>query len=121
MLGELFKVKVTFVGGMLSSLAEKVSLSSVAEEANDKHVPGWQKICTQHKVNNTPLSPYLDKEILKKNNLCVSNAALKKDGFTFVHPTFTKATLEGIYKAFIAQGIFPPVLEGSVGPAASSS
>jgi len=109
-LGEVFGIKVDFLGSVLSSLA-KVQLSAVAEEANDKHVPGWTKLCQKHKILNTPLSPYIDKELLYDNHLCVDGSKFVKDlGFKFQNPKFTKALLTATVESFVNQGIFPPVL-----------
>lgn len=114
LLGQVFGIKVDFLGSMLSNLA-KMQLSAVAEEANDKHVPGWTKLCQKHKILNTPLSPYIDKELLYNNSLAVDGTKITKEGFKYQHPKFTKDLLQGMIESFITQGIFPPVLGKSGG------
>jgi len=109
-LGEIFGIEVGFMGAMLSGVAAKISLDSVAEEANDKHVPGWAKLCQAHGIINTPLSAYIDKELLKNNSLCVDGSAITAAGFRYRHPALTKEALQAIVEKSIAQGIFPPVL-----------
>jgi len=109
-LGELFGIDIDFYSGIVSNLAQ-LKLDHVAEEANDKHVPGWTKICQAHKILNTPLSPYIDKELLKNNPLWVDGSAITKAGFAYKQGAISKASLKVIIEAFITQGIFPPVLK----------
>jgi len=110
LLGEVFDIKVDFLGSVLSNLA-KMQLGAVAEEANDKHVPGWTKICQKHKILNTPLSPYIDKELLSNNNLSVDGTKITKElEFKYNRPKFTKELIQAVVENFIAQGIFPPIL-----------
>jgi nucleoside-diphosphate-sugar epimerase len=121
LLGEVFEIKVDFLGSMLSNLA-KMQLSAVAEEANDKHVPGWTKLCQKHKILNTPLSPYIDKELLSNNNLSVDGEKITKElGYKYVHPKFTKELIQAVVESFVAQGIFPPVLGKGAGSGSSAS
>jgi len=109
-LGQVFGIKVDFLGSMLSNLA-KMQLSAVAEDANDKHVPGWTKLCQKHKILNTPLSPYIDKELISNNNLCVDGTKILKDlDYKYVHPKFTKELIQAVVENYVTQGIFPPVL-----------
>jgi len=110
-LGKIFGIETGFWGSILSSAAEKVSLSSVAEEANDKHVPRWTELCQKHKILNTPLSPYIDKELLKNNNLTLNSSALVKDRFKFKHAKLTKEELQKVILGFIQQGTFPNVIK----------
>lgn len=113
MLGEIFGIKVDFYGSTMSSLAS-MQLTAVAEEANDKHVPGWTKLCQAKGISHTPLSPYIDKELLRNNNLSVDGAKITKDlGFKYDYPKFEKDNLLAVIKGFIAQKIFPDVLDGS--------
>jgi len=109
-LAEIFGIEVGFYGSLISSVA-KLKLDSVAEEANDNHVPGWTKICQNHKILNTPLSPYIDKELLKNNSLWVDGSAITKAGFAYKYPAITKEALRVMIDAFIEQGIFPAVLK----------
>jgi nucleoside-diphosphate-sugar epimerase len=109
-LGEIFGIEIGFMGSMVSQLA-KLNLSAVAEEANDKHVPGWTELCKKHNITNTPLSPYIDKELLKNNGMNIDGSAITRAGFRYAHPRLTKEALQAVVESYIAQGIFPPVLK----------
>jgi hypothetical protein len=63
----------------------------VAEQANDKHMEPWQLLCKEHNVE-TNLSPYIDKELLKKNHLCVDGTEITKEkNFQYTQPKITEA------------------------------
>ena len=67
---EIFGIKTGFHGTIISSFA-KLNLESVTEDSNDKHLQPWAELCKSGNVMNTPLTPYLDKELLKDNALSV--------------------------------------------------
>ena len=82
--GELFGIKTDFIGSLKSGLATGLAMNSTAEGVNDKHVSGWNDAVKVNKLSlnlpllsccfsqaahiaNTPLSPYIDKELLGNN------------------------------------------------------
>lgn len=70
----------------------------------------------EHEIRNTPLSPFLAKEVLLQNQLNIDGTALVSAGFTYSHPAFVTALLREQVVAAIEQGIFPPIVEGVSGP-----
>jgi hypothetical protein len=44
-------------------------LESITEDVNEKHLQPWSELCKAGNVQNTPLTPYLDRELLKDNAL----------------------------------------------------
>ena len=52
----------------------QLNLESVTEDVNDKHLQPWSDLCKQGGVQNTPLTPYLDKELLKDNALSIDGS-----------------------------------------------
>jgi len=110
-LGELFKIKTGFQGSIASKLAESVSLDMVADHANQKHVPAWQELCAQHNILNTPISPYIDKELLYNQHLSVDGSAItQKSDFKYEVPNLTKDILKEQIDKFIAAKLFPPII-----------
>ena len=67
---EIFGIETGFQGTMISQFA-KLNLDSVTEDVNDKHLQPWSDLCKGGGISNCPLSPYLDKELLKDNSLSV--------------------------------------------------
>jgi len=110
-IGRLFGVATGFHGAIVSNMA-KVALGSVAEEANDKHVPAWTRLCQEHGIANTPLSPYIDVELLKNNSLFVDGSAITKDTpFRYGVSKCTEALLRAVIQEFIDNKQFPPILK----------
>ena len=56
------------------SYVKQLNMESVTEDINDKHLQPWSELCKNSGVINTPLTPYLDKELLKDNALSVDGS-----------------------------------------------
>lgn len=109
-LGSIFSIKTDFFGSITSNLA-KMNLAGVAEEANNDHVPSWSTLCQEHKIANTPLSPYIDKELLSNNSLCVDGSKIcKETSFKQYDKPVTDKLIKEQVQSFIDQKLFPAVL-----------
>ena len=109
MLEQVLGIKTGFVGSVLSSAAKAIGLKGVAEEANDKHLKPWSDLCKEQGITSTPLSPYIDQELLYNNSLSVDGSAIEKKGFKYTHPKLVKEDLRVIMEYFGNQGLFPKV------------
>jgi hypothetical protein len=78
-------------------------MKGAAEHSNDKHVPVWTKLCQEHKILNTPLSPYIDKELLYANHLFVDGTKITKDSKFTYKEKLSAASIEEVVKSFIKQ------------------
>jgi hypothetical protein len=108
-LGSIFGISTGFLGTLISKLA-KLKLDAVATEANDKHAPGFQRVCAEHNVNNTAISPIIDKELLKQNHLSVDGSAIEKAcDFEYKQP-FSGEGLRQVVELAIQDKFFPPIL-----------
>lgn len=109
-LGEIFGIVPDYAGSFVSNIA-RMGLATVADSINDTMVPAWATLCQEHNVLNTPLSPYVDTELLYNNDMCVDGSLIcRETAFTYSHPTLEKKELERILESFIAQKIFPDIL-----------
>lgn len=107
----LFDLKVGFVNKLMSMGAKKM-MQAAADHSNDKHVPGWADLCFKNNVLNTPLSPYMDVEILKKEHVHVDGSLIESElKFELSHPLITVELVRASVQQFIDQGLFPPVLK----------
>jgi len=107
----LFDIQVGFVNKLMSMGAKKM-MQAVADHSNDKHVPGWAALCQKHNILNTPLSPYMDMEILKKEHVHVDGSLIEQElSFEYSHPKITVELVRESVQEFIDQGLFPPVLK----------
>lgn len=71
-------------------------MSGVVEEINDKHLGPWAELCQTDRTENTPLTPYMDEELLHYNHLNVSNEKLKNTGYNLRVPIMTTGKIEEV-------------------------
>jgi len=107
-LEKVFKIETGFLGSMMSNLA-KVNFKGVTEEVNDKHLKPWSELCKAANIVNTPLTPYLDQEVLYNNSLSVDGSAIEELGFKYDHPEINEILVREQIDYFIAQKLFPPL------------
>jgi hypothetical protein len=58
-------------------------------------------------ITNTPLTPYLDEELLYNNAYSVDGSKIVKAGFNYKHPQVKEETLRETIKGFVSLGYFP--------------
>jgi len=110
-LENLFKIKTGFMGNMKSKVATSVAMKAVAETANDKHLKPWSDLCKANKITTTPLTPYLDEELLYDNDLAVDGKAIVNDtGFKYEHPKLSIELVKESLDYHIKNGSFPASL-----------
>ncbi|EGG20339.1 NAD-dependent epimerase/dehydratase family protein [Cavenderia fasciculata] len=105
-LEKVFAIKTGFAGSILSNLA-KLNLKDICEEANNKHLKPWSDLCKEKGITNTPLTPYIDQELLYNNHLSVDGSAIESIGFTYEHPKLTEEAIKEQIEYFTSQGLFP--------------
>lgn len=47
-----------------SMLYQQLHMAGATEESNEKHLEPWSVACHRDGIVNTPLSPYMDQELL---------------------------------------------------------
>jgi len=107
LLESIFKIKTDFMGFLKSKAATSVAMKTVAETANEKHLKPWSELCKAKGIVNTPLTPYLDEELLYNNSYSIDGSKISKQGFVYKHPTMKEADLRETLDYFIALGFFP--------------
>ncbi|KAJ3283567.1 hypothetical protein HK104_010328 [Borealophlyctis nickersoniae] len=106
-ISKIFGIETGFQGTVISQFA-KLNLESITEDVNDKHLQPWSELCKSAGLAHTPLTPYLDKELLKDNALSVDGSKIEKElGFTYNHPEVTEASLRAVVDDFVANGNWP--------------
>lgn len=72
-------------------------MSSVVEEVNDKHMAPWAAACSKDGIEYSPLSPYIDQELLYNKHLYLYSGKLPKaTGFSYAYPKLTKDALKEV-------------------------
>eukprot|EP00999_Lentomonas_sp_LEN2_P002748 NODE_619_length_1323_cov_113.327759_g580_i0.p1 GENE.NODE_619_length_1323_cov_113.327759_g580_i0~~NODE_619_length_1323_cov_113.327759_g580_i0.p1 ORF type:complete len:400 (+),score=111.75 NODE_619_length_1323_cov_113.327759_g580_i0:109-1200(+) len=107
----MYGIKTGYQGSIISNFA-KLNLESVTEDINDKHLQPWSDLCKSKGITNTPLTPYLDKELLYNNSLSVNGSKIEKTGFTYDHPEVTLDSLKEILQSYIDMKLFPEGIMG---------
>lgn len=105
-LEEIFGIKTDFFGAILSKIAS-VNIKSAAEDVNDKHLGPWSDLCRAAGIASTPLTPYLDPELLYNNSLSADGAAIETTGFKYQYPTVTIPLVRDQIQYHVAQRLFP--------------
>jgi len=106
-LEQLFGIKTGFYGKLLSSGAQAVGLKTIAETANEKHLKPWSDLCKKSGITSTPLSPYVDPELIKNTPLSIDGSAIESTGFKYDYPNIQKEHYEEIMNYYVEQGLFP--------------
>ncbi|KAI8801898.1 hypothetical protein BJ742DRAFT_835356 [Cladochytrium replicatum] len=103
----IFGIETGFQGTAINLYA-KMNLEAVTEDVNDKHLQPWSDLCKSSGVVNTPLTPYLDKELLKENFLSVDGSKIEREfGFSYSIPEPTSQNLKQVVDEYVAIGIWP--------------
>jgi nucleoside-diphosphate-sugar epimerase len=111
LLAEIFNIETGFHGAVVSKMAETVSMDSIVAHANEKHVPAWQHICQEHGIANTPISPYIDKELLYNRHLSVSGEKIVGQAeFSYDYPKLTADIMREQIQKFIDAKYFPAII-----------
>lgn len=106
---QIFQIEYDFFGSVISNMA-RLNMTGMVEDSNDKHLAPWSEACTRDSISNTPLSPYLDQELLYNNNLHIDGSKIEKLGFTYEHPKITVDSLKEVVDDYVTLGVFPPSL-----------
>jgi nucleoside-diphosphate-sugar epimerase len=110
MLEQIFGIKTDFIGSIKSKLATSVAMKTVAETANEKHLKPWSDICKASNITTSPLTPYLDEELLYNNDLAVDGSAITSTGFKYEYPKLTLELLKESLNYHVKNGYFPASL-----------
>ncbi|CAO3630020.1 unnamed protein product [Cunninghamella blakesleeana] len=102
----IFGIKTGYHSSVISTFA-KLNLNSVVEDINEKHLQPWANILKESNIQITPLSPYLDPELLYNNALSVNGDAIEKTGFQYTVPLLTTENLQAIINEFKALDLWP--------------
>jgi len=106
-LDRTFAIKSSFMGSIKSKLATSIAMKTVAETANEKHLKPWSDLCKSKGITNTPLTPYLDEELLYNNAYSVDGTKITKTGFSYKFSELTDASVKETIDYFIQLGYFP--------------
>lgn len=100
-IGQIFGIKTGFQGTLVSQFA-KLNMDSVVEDVNDDLLGPWAELLEKAGITRPgPLTPYMEKELLKDTDLSMDGSRLEKVvGFEYSKPKITKELLEEVIESY---------------------
>ncbi|KAI8393355.1 uncharacterized protein BYT42DRAFT_550737 [Radiomyces spectabilis] len=106
-LTQIFGIRTGYHSSFISAFT-KLHLDSVIKDINRKHLPPWAELLQASNIQGSPLSPYLDKELLYNHDLSIDGSKIERvTGFNYVVPYLTQENLEEIIQDFQALDVWP--------------
>jgi len=106
LLEQIFGIKTGFISKVKCQFA-KMNIPMVTEEVNRRHLKPWSDMLKAAGIQNSPLSPYLEEELLAKNNISIDGTAIESTGFKYDFPQLTEPLLREVMDYFVGQNLFP--------------
>ncbi|ORX99895.1 NAD dependent epimerase/dehydratase family protein [Clohesyomyces aquaticus] len=105
---EVFNIDTGFHGTLISAFA-RLNLDHVVDDVNDKLLDPWADLQIKAGINQpTPLSPFMEKELLKDTDLSLDGSSFEQEtGFQYEHPQLTKEEIEKVIESYRAMGWWP--------------
>lgn len=101
LIGQIFSIQTGFQGTLISSFA-RLNMDSVVDDVNDQVLGPWADLQADAGIIRAgPLTPFMEKELLKDTDLSMDGSRLKKVvGFEYQKPKMTKALLEEVIESY---------------------
>jgi len=106
-LEEIYGIKTGFLGKAKSSIAKALGMKQLTDFVNDKHLKPWSDLCKSRGILDTPLTPYLDEELLYKCETSINGSAIENTGFAYNRPNVTADAIREVILDFVHKGVFP--------------
>ncbi|RYP79858.1 hypothetical protein DL769_002743 [Monosporascus sp. CRB-8-3] len=107
-ISELFGIKTTFQGQLLSNFA-RLNMDSVVDDINEDVLDPWGDMLREAGITKTiPLSPFMEKELLKDTDLSMDGSRLEKVvGFKYEKPAVTKELVQEVIESYKRMNWWP--------------
>ncbi|KAG9238640.1 hypothetical protein BJ875DRAFT_24027 [Amylocarpus encephaloides] len=107
-IGQLFGIKTGFQGQLISTFA-RLNMDSVVDDVNDDLLGPWAKLLEDAGITRPgPLTPFMEKELLKDTDLSMDGSRLEKVvGFKYEKPKITKELVQEMIDSYIRIGWWP--------------
>jgi len=109
-LEEIYGIKTKFFGAVEMTGAKALGTKYLVGVANDLHLKPFSDACKKYNIMDTPLTPYLDEELIKENSISVDGTAIEKLGFAYDYPVPNAELLKQVMEDYVAKGVFPKEL-----------
>ncbi|KAI9842035.1 MAG: hypothetical protein M1837_007531 [Sclerophora amabilis] len=107
-IGEVFDIPTGFQGQLISSFA-RLNLDHVVDDVNDKILGPWADLLSEAKITRPgPLSPFMEKELLKDTDLSMDGSRFEKvTGFQYEKPRVTREEVETMIESYRRMNWWP--------------
>lgn len=107
-IGQLFGIKTGFQGQIISTFA-RLNMDSVVDDVNDDLLGPWAELLEDAGITRPgPLTPFMEKELLKDTDLSMDGSRLEKVvGFEYSKPKVTKELVQSMIDSYTRIGWWP--------------
>ncbi|KAK8113891.1 uncharacterized protein PG998_001621 [Apiospora kogelbergensis] len=101
LIGDMFQIETGFQGQFISTFA-RMNMDSVVDDINDELLGPWADLLAEAGITRPgPLTPFMEKELLKDTDLSMDGSRLEKVvGFEYQKPQITKELLEEVIESY---------------------
>lgn len=109
-IGQVFGIETGFQGQLISTFA-RLNMDSVVDDVNDEVLGPWAELLEDAGITRPgPLTPFLEKELLKDTDLSMDGSLLEKvTGFVYDKPKITKELVQDVIDSYTRIGWWPVV------------
>jgi hypothetical protein len=106
--GQVFGIKTGFQGQLISTFA-RMNMDSVVDDVNDEVLGPWAELLEDAGITRPgPLTPFMEKELLKDTDLSMDGSRLEKVvGFSYDKPKITKELVQQMIDSYTRIGWWP--------------
>jgi nucleoside-diphosphate-sugar epimerase len=112
LLEAIYGIKTGFLNSAAMLMAKALKTKHLVEYVNDMHLKPFSDAMKKYGITDTPLTPYLDEELIKDNDLWVDGNAITSLGFVYDYPTPNAELLKEVLNDYVQKKYFPKDLVG---------
>jgi hypothetical protein len=107
-IGKIFEIETGFQGQLISTFA-RMNLDSVVDDVNDEVLGPWADLLADAGITRPgPLTPFMEKELLKDTDLSMDGSRLDKLlGFKYEKPVITKELVDEVIESYKSMKWWP--------------
>jgi hypothetical protein len=108
LIGQIFGIQTGFQGQLVSTFA-RMNMDSVVDEVNEEVLGPWAELLEEAGITRPgPLTPFMEKELLKDTDLSMDGSRLEKVvGFSYDKPKITKELMQVMIDSYTRIGWWP--------------
>jgi hypothetical protein len=107
-IGQIFGIETGFQGQLISTFA-RLNMDSVVDDVNDEVLGPWADLLEEAGITRPgPLTPFMEKELLKDTDLSMDGSRLEKVvGFVYEKPRITRELVKEMIDSYVRIGWWP--------------